>query len=111
MANLVTHFGSLKYGLDPQEEMLKEGNLPGAPGWGEEPEELWGILNQDKEGSDQKQLIGTIPGNYLMYYDSIWEHLRKGKALAVKAASARDVITIIEAAYESSNRGESIRMH
>ncbi len=100
----------LKYGLDPQEQKLKEGKLPGSENWGEEVQELWGILNLDKDGKDQKQIIETKPGNYALYYDSIYQHLRESKPLAVTAESARDVIQVIEAAYESAKTGKTVSM-
>jgi scyllo-inositol 2-dehydrogenase (NADP+) len=92
----------LKFSLDPQEGMLKEGYLPNSNNWGEESDEYWGRLKRNQSGEDQEQIIETFPGNYLAYYDSIFQHLRKGTPLAVTAESARDVIQIIEAAYESA---------
>lgn len=100
----------LKYGLDPQESMLKDGQLPDSPNWGEENSELWGVLNQDSDGEDHKQTVETIPGNYGLFYDSIYAHLRNGAPLAVSAESARDVIRIIEAAYKSSQSGKVVQI-
>lgn len=100
----------LKFGLDSQEQLLKDGLLPDSPHWGEEAQEDWGILNQDHAGEDHKQTIETIPGNYGLYYDSIYEHLRNGAPLAVSAESARDVIRIIEAAYESGRSGKVVHL-
>src|SRR3954468_18753663 len=41
----VTLLGSkgayVKHGIDPQEEALLAGGMPGTPGWGEEPESSW----------------------------------------------------------------------
>jgi len=98
----------VKYGLDPQEQMLKEGKMPDSKNWGEESKEYWGLLNQDQSGEDHKQIIETIPGNYVLYYDSIYQHLRNGTSLSVTAESARDVIQIIESAYESGRSGKVI---
>ncbi|MDD4425774.1 MAG: Gfo/Idh/MocA family oxidoreductase, partial [Mariniphaga sp.] len=39
-----------KWGIDPQEELLKTGMLPVGPNWGREPENKWGILSFEKEG-------------------------------------------------------------
>ncbi len=100
----------LKYGLDPQEQMLKSGHLPSEENWGTEPKENWGLLNLDKPGTDYKQRIETKAGNYSFYYDSIYGHLRNGAPLAVNAEEARDVICIIEAAYESAKSGKVIGM-
>ncbi len=100
----------LKYGFDPQEQDLKEGQLPDSPNWGTEAPEYWGVLNQDRAGEDHKQTIETIPGNYGSYYDSIYAHLRNGTPLVVSAESARDVIRVIEAAYESAQSGKVVQL-
>lgn len=99
-----------KYGIDPQEEMLKRGELPESEGWGEEKEEDWGVLNSETKGKEDRKRIQTIPGNYSLFYDSIYQHLKNGIPLAVTAESARDVIRIIEAAYESSSKGKVIQL-
>lgn len=98
------------HGLDPQEEALKNGIIPGSQGWGSDPETSYGKINTDFEG---EHLEGPYPlekGNYMAYYDNIFEHIRNKAPLAVTAAEARDVIRVIEAAYESSRTGQVIRL-
>lgn len=92
----------IKNGLDPQEAQLKSGMNQYSEGWGEDPEEMWGLLVTDKNGEDIEEYIPTMKGDYSGYYDSIYESIRNGAPLAVTAESARDVIRIIEAAYESA---------
>jgi hypothetical protein len=63
-----------------------------------EPKHLFGMLNTlSFEGS-----IETIPGNYLLFYDQLFEAIRNGGALPVKPEESRDVIRLIELCYESS---------
>lgn len=105
-----TNGSFLKYGLDPQEDLLKQGHLPTEPNWGAEPESNWGILNTDKRGLHYKGKIETIPGNYMAFYDNIYEVLANGAELAVKPEEAINVIKIIEAAVKSSETGKMIKL-
>jgi scyllo-inositol 2-dehydrogenase (NADP+) len=92
----------LKWGLDPQEEALKQGKNPNDPDWGREPEEWWGTLNIEKQGVTQRIKYETIPGNYSAFYDALYESIAHGKELAVKPEEALNVIRIIEAVRRSS---------
>jgi scyllo-inositol 2-dehydrogenase (NADP+) len=92
----------LKWGIDPQEEALKNGRLPGTADWGKEPESDWGLLNTSSKGKDSRTKIETLPGNYLAYYDNVYQAIRHGKPLAVTAREAALVIRVIEAALESA---------
>lgn len=103
-----THGSFLKYGLDPQEQALKEGKVPGTGDWGSEDPSQFGLITSEFSGKDQQQHIPTLPGNYLSYYDNIYAHLRDGAPLLVTPEQARDVIRIIEAAYESAEKGKSV---
>jgi scyllo-inositol 2-dehydrogenase (NADP+) len=92
----------LKWGIDPQEEAMKAGRQPGSPGWGEEPEEFWGILNTDLNGKHYRSKYETLPGNYLAYYDDIYDSITNHHEPSVTAEQGRDVIRVIEAAKKSS---------
>jgi predicted dehydrogenase len=92
----------LKYGLDPQEEALKNGGNPTLPGWGKEPEALWGTLNTDIDGIHVRGKVETVAGNYAAYYDNIYDALRNDAPLEVQPEQALNVIQLIETAMESS---------
>ena len=98
----------LKEGTDPQEEALKDGKIPGSPGWGEEEPDAWGLLDTISKGLHYRGRIGSIPGNYLAYYDDIHRALTRNKIPAVTAEQARDVIRVIEGAYTSSLRKSAV---
>jgi predicted dehydrogenase len=100
----------IKPGLDPQEAMLKNGNSPDMPDWGEDVPKHFGTLNTGIGGIEIRQQIPTIPGNYMAFYDNIYAHLRDGMPLSVRAEEARDVIRVIEAAYRSAETGEVIKI-
>jgi scyllo-inositol 2-dehydrogenase (NADP+) len=93
----------VKYGIDPQEEDLKQGRLPNEKGWGTEPESDWGILNTNIDGIHVRKKIETMAGCYTEYYSNIFEAITIGAELSVNAEEALNVIRIIEAAYKSSD--------
>lgn len=91
----------LKWGIDPQEQDLKDGYLPGFEGWGEEDPEEWGLLNTNLNGLHYEGNIETIPGNYPAFYENIHDCLRNNAKPRVTAEEAANVIKIIEAARRS----------
>ncbi len=70
----------LKYGIDPQEEMLKQGGNPALPGWGTEQEKYWGVLNTEIQGVHIRGKVETVAGNYAAYYDNIYDVIRNQAA-------------------------------
>ncbi|MFI6205266.1 Gfo/Idh/MocA family oxidoreductase [Streptomyces sp. NPDC051041] len=94
--------GYVKYGLDPQEAALREGRRPG-PGWGVEPESLWGRV-----GSGESPLTGggrpepTVPGDYPAYYAAVAKALREGGPNPVSAREAAAALDVLEAARRSA---------
>jgi predicted dehydrogenase len=98
----------VKYGIDPQEELLKKGATPATPGWGEEPEANWGVLNTEISGLHFRGKIETIPGNYGCFYDDIYRAISTGTPPETDAAAVLPVIRIIEAAFQSSAEGRTI---
>lgn len=100
----------IKYGIDPQEQALKDGKIPGSPAWGTEPSDLWGKLNTNIDGIHFEGRIETIAGNYPLFYKSVYEAIRNGQPLSVKAEESRNVIQLIEACYESSRSRKAIKL-
>ena len=94
-----------KYGLDPQEQALKDGGIPGTAGWGTEGKEWWGRINTQIGDLHIEGAIETLPGNYLGFYDGIYAALREGKTPDVTAEQALMVIRIVELAMVSSEQG------
>ena len=100
----------VKYGLDPQEQALKEGKIPGTAGWGTDEKSFWGKLNTTLNGVHVEGHIETLPGNYLGFYQNVYESIVDGKPLAVKAEESRDGIKLIEACYLSNEQWKSIKV-
>jgi predicted dehydrogenase len=83
-----------KFGLDVQEEALKQGGRPGDAGWGEEPEQNWGLVGAEKD----LRPLRTEPGSYQSFYQGVVSALRDGALPPVNPAEAVAVLDIIEAA-------------
>ncbi len=92
----------LKYGIDPQEQALKDGFTPEMPGWGIEDRDDWGFINTEINDLHWEGRIETLPGSYQDYYENIFQAIRYGKQLAVTGEQATDVIRLIEAAIQSN---------
>lgn len=105
------HGSFVKYGLDPQEQALNEGQIiPGENGWGEEPESTWGKLNTEAGDRPFNGTVKTTPGNYLGFYDNVYDCIREGKAPLVKHEESIALIQIIEACAESSRLKCAVRV-
>ncbi|MFW5762456.1 MAG: oxidoreductase [Cyclobacteriaceae bacterium] len=100
----------LKYGIDPQEQALKEGYTPEMPGWGVEDRQDWGFINTEMNGLHFEGRIETLPGAYQDYYENIFQAIRNGESLAVTAKQATDVIRVIEAAIQSNQEKRMVEV-
>jgi scyllo-inositol 2-dehydrogenase (NADP+) len=100
----------VKYGIDPQEQALKEKQVPGSPGWGADPKEYWGKLNTTFNGKDIDGPLETMPGNYLGFYSNLYDVIRHKAELVVKPEEARNIIRLIEACIESSRGRRAVRV-
>jgi predicted dehydrogenase len=98
----------VKYGIDPQEEALKQGLTPIAPKWGEERREQWGTLNTQLNGLHLEARVETIAGCYQAYYQNIVDAINGRAELAVKPEEAMNTIRIIELAIQSCEERRTI---
>jgi predicted dehydrogenase len=98
----------VKYGLDPQEELLKTGAVPCTEGWGAENESSWGVLNTSIDGLHFRGKVETLHGNYAAFYDDIYQAISQGRPPATDASSVIDVIRIIDAAFQSAQTHKAI---
>jgi scyllo-inositol 2-dehydrogenase (NADP+) len=93
----------VKYGLDPQENALKRGELPGGPAWGKEPQEAWGTLSQVDGDKITERAVPTEPGDYCAYYENVRDAILGTAELAVTPQAALSVMRVLELAKQSSN--------
>ena len=91
----------VKYGLDPQEDALKQGNLPSQPTWGAEAEQLRGTHTRCN-GSVTRAKYSTLAGRYPEYYNNVYRAITGQEELVVKPEQAREVIRLIELAEQSN---------
>jgi predicted dehydrogenase len=87
-----------KWGTDVQEAALRSEQLPGSPGWGEEPESAWGRLGIGEDAHS----VPTEPGDYGELYEQLGAALRGEAPNPVDPMDAVRTLEIIEAARRSS---------
>ena len=100
----------VKYGIDPQEEALISGRMPQGDDWGAEDPENWGMITIDYQDLNIDGSIETEAGNYMGFYDDVFDVLRNDGEMVVKSKEARNVIRIIELAFESSRNNKEINI-
>lgn len=99
-----TNGSFVKYGLDPQEQALKDKRDPRSPDWGAESESTWGTLTTTTE----VRKIPTLPGNYAAFYKNVCAAIRKGAGLSVSAEQGARVIQLIEACQQSAREKRAV---
>ena len=97
----------VKFGIDPQEQALKEKGDPRATSWGREDSRDWGSLVTVSSG---KRVVETVPGNYLLYYENVHKAIRDQKTLSVTGEDGLNTIRIIEACYESNRKKQAVKL-
>jgi scyllo-inositol 2-dehydrogenase (NADP+) len=94
----------VKYGLDPQEANLKDGIMPGNPLLGKDAEENFGLLHAELNQKVVREKVETIQGNYMGFFDNIYEALSGKAELIVKPSDAKMTMEVIEKAIQSNNQ-------
>jgi predicted dehydrogenase len=89
--------GFVKTGLDPQEEALRTGGVPGRAGWGEDEPSNFGILGDNLAN----RTVPTAPGAYDEFYKRLAAALLDGAPMPVDPSDSRDVLAVLESARES----------
>lgn len=92
----------VKWGVDPQEDLLRAGAVPHEdPNWGREEEAHYGTLSVLENQQDVEEKIETLPGTGQAFYQNIVAVLKGEQELFVQPEQARDVIRILELAEQS----------
>ncbi|MCI3937771.1 Gfo/Idh/MocA family oxidoreductase [Chryseobacterium aahli] len=80
--------------------------------WMQPLKESDGILNYLDENSETKRILtSSQPGNYMNYYQQIYEHIVFGYALPSLGNEVVQNMKIIEAALESSKKGKIVDLN
>ena len=94
----------VKHGMDPQEEALREGQVPGQSGWGKDPQP--GTLYSGAEA--RSEVVESVPGDYLRYYSRLRDAILRGDTPPVTTAQALQVMAMLEWGMRSSNERREI---
>jgi len=100
----------IKFGIDPQEKALQAGEMPEGEDWGAEDPENWGMITIDYQDLNIDGSIETEPGHYMAFYENVYDVLRNEGTMLVKPEEARNVIRIIELAFESRRINQKIKV-
>ncbi len=93
-----------KPGLDVQEETLRRDVLPDTADWGSEPKDRWGTLYSP----DFTGVVESERGNYMAFYDSVYDSIVNGKAAVIKPQEILNTTRVIDLAFESNERQTTI---
>ena len=100
----------VKYGMDPQEEILRSDQYPDGldwgANWGLEPEERWGTLSP-VGGKPRK--VETERGDYRGFYANVRDAMEKKAALDVTPEQALRTMRALLLAQKSSREGRKVR--
>ncbi|AKC87113.1 oxidoreductase [Pseudoxanthomonas suwonensis] len=97
----------IKHGLDPQEDALRAGAVPGAAGWGRDPRPGT-LLRAGDDGSVQEAPSPAPAGDYLAFYAGMRDAILRGAPPPVTADEALQVMRVIEAGLLSDAQRREI---
>lgn len=98
----------VKYGLDPQEERLKNGECPPQEDWGYDMRD--GVLSRAQGDEIVEETWLTLPGNYPAYYAGIRDALNGSGENPVPASQAIQVMELIELGIESAKHRATLNL-
>jgi predicted dehydrogenase len=91
----------IKTRADEQEACLQNGETPNAANWGTEPDSQQGLLHTVINGRVVRQTIPTLSGNYMHYFQQVYQAITQNKPAPVTVQDGINTIKIIEAVYRS----------
>jgi len=98
--------GLIKYGLDPQEGPMREGNIDAA----EEDPANRAQVTTFVSGRREEKVIDSVRSSWKSYYQNISDVLNKGAELAVKPEEAYNAMLVYDAAMKSAEIGEAVKL-
>jgi scyllo-inositol 2-dehydrogenase (NADP+) len=100
----------IKYGMDPQEEILRSEHCPDGldwgVNWGLEAEQHWGTLTRVGE---PPRKVPTERGDYRGFYANVRDAIEKGSPLEVTPEQALRTMRAILLAHKSSREARTLR--
>jgi predicted dehydrogenase len=95
---------------DLQETHLLKGVTPSLKGWCPAPAQPDGLLNAIIDGKEVREERTSSPGNYMLYFDDVYNAIHKKIANPVPGTDGVKIIRIIEAAKQSAKEGRIINV-
>lgn len=95
---------------DLQEEKLLQGVVPTTNAWISTPDEFDGILHTVANGEVNKKQTRSAIGNYMGYYQDVYDALVGAKKNPVPASDAVMTMKIIDAALQSSRERRTVKV-
>ncbi len=97
----------VKYGVDPQEDVLRTGARPGGEGWGVDPDDglltLIGDTGQPEPGS-----VPTLAGDYTRYYAAIRDAIRGTGPNPVPPEQAVQLMELLDLGRQSAEESRAL---
>lgn len=96
----------VKWGLDPQENCLRNGSSPGSADWGKELPASWGKLAYLQNDRLITTSLETESGCYEKYYELVAAAILDKQPDPVPLEEALLTMKVIESAYRSAREGQ-----
>ncbi|MFL9584236.1 oxidoreductase [Stenotrophomonas sp. AB1(2024)] len=97
----------LKEGLDVQEDQLRQGIAPGAPGWGLDPQHGQ-LVQVDADGQVHRHSVDNAVGDYRRFYAAFRDAMRGEGEAPVSTGQALQVMHLLEAGHKSADSGRRV---
>ncbi len=98
--------GLIKYGLDPQEGPMRDGNIDAA----EEDPANYAKVWTEADGESRELVVESVRSTWKSYYQNISDVLNRGAELAVKPEEVRKTMQVYDAAMKSAETGETVHL-
>ncbi len=98
--------GLIKYGLDPQEGPMRDGDIDAAQQDPKNYAKVW----TEAGGENREIVVESVQTTWKSYYQNIADVLNKGAELVVKPEEIRKLMQVYDAAMQSSETGETVRI-
>lgn len=92
----------IKTGEDPQEDLLKAGELPIGPSWGLEDPSIYGLLHTETDGRIIREPYPSLRGDFGDYYRNLHRSMREGVPVTETPQQGFNIIRLLELSLESS---------
>ncbi len=107
----------IKYGLDTQEDALKTGRRPqlsALQDWGQDPRVGQVVRHEAVVASTAAQRVvraaPDVPGNYLLYYSQLRDHLAGHGPIPVTPEQVRLVMAVLTVGEQSAREGRFLAL-